>query len=248
MTFGQHTSRYGMIALLGAFMIMTLPFTGMLNLWLSVWITVPVMLAAFGVAVSMGVKLGGKWILYAGLVAGGMSFGVAIESYDERRREAAEALGPISAQDIEKHRDALAFKLVDGTFNVGEVEGWHEVCGEDDCTEYVLLSLTLPGETKDDPIRYWFEVRLNDVFGPDYVFETDTSSRSQEEGIKRACRADHANCSAEALILTPISPVKGDLATIRAAEVLGFIAGTVWFIPCFFGWAIGSFKLGKRKK
>jgi len=237
-----------MIALLGAFMIMTLPFTGMLNLWLSVWVTVPVMLVAFGAAFIMGFKLGGKWILYAGLVAAAMSFGVAIESYDERRRAAAETLGPISAQDIEKHRDALAFKLVDGTFDVGEVEGWHEVCGEDSCTEYVLLSLTLPGQATDDPIRYWFEVRLNDVFGPKFVFEADASSSSQEEGIKRACREARANCSSDVLILTPISPVNGDLATIKAAEILGIVAGTVWFIPCFFGWVIGIFKLGKRKR
>ena len=157
-----------MVTLLGAFMIMTLPYCGLVSLWLSTWLSVPIMLIIYGAAGTLAFRFAGKWIFWPGLIAVVMGIGMMLAAYDQRMINAADELGPIPAAEISKHPDALAFKFTADSFDVGEVEGWHEVCGEDSCTEYVLLSLTLPGWTPSTPIAHWFEVQVGDIFGPEY--------------------------------------------------------------------------------
>ena len=227
-----------MIATLGVFLIMALPFAGMIGLWVPTWVTVIALTAIYGCAGVFSFMVAGKWIAWPGLIAVALGIGMTTAAYDQRMINAADELGPIPAIDIEKHPDVLAYKFTADSFEVGEVEGWHEVCGEESCTEYVLLSLTFPGWTPKTSISHWFEVRVGDVFGPDYIFEKDTSSNSQEQGIRQACKTPARLCSENPTILKPISPEEHELLKPDTYQIFGLVSVFAWLFPCFIAWLV----------
>ena len=232
--FSRISTRFAMLALFGSFLIMALPMVGVLALWCPVWVVVIALVAAFGIAIRFSIAIGERWIAWALLCAMGLSIGLSTNAYDQRIVKEARELGPIPMSEISAYPDQNAFFLTD--FEVGKVEGWHEVCGEDSCTEYDLLSVTAPGLSLSTPIDLWIELGTHEDFDPHYVFEIDTTSGSQEKGIAAACATTRFTCAAEAKILDPVNPKERDILSSDTVFVTGMFATFVWVFPCFIAW------------
>jgi hypothetical protein len=241
---GRISTRYAMLALFGSFLLMTLPLMGVLALWCPVWVVVIALIVSFGLAIRFAIPMGEPWIAWAFICAAGLSVGLSTNSYDQRIVKEARELGPIPVSDISSYPNQDAFFLTD--FEVGKVEGWHEVCGEESCSEYELLSVTPPGLSLSTPIDLWIEVGINRGFDPHYAFEIDTSSSSQEKGIAAACAISRFSCTTEPRILEPLHQKERDILSSDTFLIMGVFTIFAWLFPCFIAWIRALWKGRKR--
>lgn len=226
--------KFLLIAVAGTLAIFAIPHVGLIALYAPTWVA---FMGTAGVAVVVGFvgwrTTGPLFFLPLVFALFGSGF-VIMQAADYRIIQSAEEHGSVSASEITLGSGPEAYFINDLAF--GDTEGWYEVCGEESCTEYILVSLVRQGHPTD-PIRYWVDIEANEDFQLDWPFIASSPvGSSTKTGIKRACRGKDrpaSGCAKVATILSPIDPASSaNLLTIQTYKGGWFFL--FFFLFCLF--------------
>ena len=237
--------RFLKLAVAGCVLFVLLPPIGLLAMTNATWMAIVAAVALAIPILYFGYRAFG-WPVYVALTFASIFFiAVTVQASNYRMLSAAEGLGPVTLSEVASRPDVEAFFISD--LRYGPAEGWYEVCGEDSCTEYTLISLVTDAWREGDPIPAWTSITSHEKLDLSWAFEPEGLGSSRAAGIRRACLQERVACAANPLVFSSVQPGSGSLLGPEIFEIGGLLALFLWILPVFLAYLRGLYRVARGR-